>query len=130
MYRDGDKVYMTKTELEGYRQEQRFQRSMQQAQHDMTTGPGNQVARDLGTTTAVGAGMVASKRFRYIIQVPLHFIMGYFVCLIGFIMLAAYGIIEMDGALEPLAYPFFASLVWTGIYVALRTIPKWRALNN
>lgn len=123
MYRDGDKIYMTKTELQDYRQDQRLQRSMQKAQYDMTTGLGNGVARDLGTTAAVGAGMIFSKRFRYIVQVPLHFFMG--VCVVAF-GLACVGV----SGFTVLVLALVISFVWTGIYVALRTVPKWRALNR
>ena len=73
------------------------------------------------TTTAIALGMFFNERFRYFVQALLHLPMSFFAVFV------AYAFIDptiSEGDL--FRNCVIGALIWTGLYIALRTIPKWR----
>ncbi|MEU3017194.1 MULTISPECIES: hypothetical protein [unclassified Nocardiopsis] len=78
----------------------------------------------------VGVRMVRDRRFRYITQAVLHFPMAFFV---AFCFVMAYGgeqasILQEFG--RGVLIGLIVAVVWTAVYVVLRTRPKLRRLHQ
>lgn len=77
-----------------------------------------ETASDLAVVGGLAVGAVVFPHLRYILQALLHFPMAWVV---------AWFILNEFTGLQPLSalgYSVLISIVWSGLYIALRTIPK------
>ena len=81
--------------------------------------------RDMATIGLVGIGMARNKKFRYTVQALIHLPIAFMVSI-----LAAIGINQGELSGAGFGWAVLATVVWTGLYIALRTVPKWRKLNR
>ncbi|WP_431871525.1 hypothetical protein [Nocardiopsis eucommiae] len=97
----------------------------------VVNAPGDAFVGAVRTTGGIAAGgvgfgvrMVRDLRFRYIMQAVLHFPMAFIVVL--FLANTRMSLAFGQGALVALA----VAVVWTAVYIVLRTRPKLRRLNQ
>lgn len=122
-----------------------YEHAMAQAGQRLGDIPG-QVARDAVVNTAgvtvgtvaVTAGMIASRKFRYVVQVILHFPMSFAVLFVTSTLVLWKTVYKeySDGSkleefiLTGFIIAFIGAIIWTTAYVSLRTRVKWRKLKG
>lgn len=118
--------------LEDARRDLEWQQAKAKFSNDMSNAPADAVRGAVGDMVTiglvgagVGIGMAKNKKFRYGVQAFLHLPMAFVVALMTIFMLN-----PGEAELSFLWWAIVISIVWTGLYVALRTVPKWRRLNR
>ena len=103
------------------KEDREFQRRMAELPNQIAKDSVKAVAGTAVVGAAVGAGMFFNEKFKYFVQALLHFPMAFFV--VGF----ASAVIDHGiDSTDLLRNALIGSLIWTALYIILRTIPKWR----
>ena len=141
-------VQPTEDEWRKLDRDRQFRVGMGRVSSNLDSNLSNAARSGVGATAAmlVGGGVltygaIRSKKIRYVLQAILHlpfsWILAWSVCL--YVSLrwldadsADSGSITMDGFTDTSLKCWIAasviSIVWTALYVCLRTVPKWRRL--
>lgn len=133
-YHGGWKVSGLDRDIEKARRNQKFSRDMGDISSRATGSIAGQAAKTTGGVllggAAVGLGMIANFRFRYLVQVVLHLIMAFVVVYVAAMI---FGASETTGLSNEefrqwvgskVMVGVIGSAIWTAIYVIFRTIPK------
>lgn len=122
-----------------------FHQDMARIEANASDGIANAVSTGVAGSAGlvIGAGaltyaMVKDKKIRYAVQVIIHLVVTWFLV---YAIVFASGIpgADTDSAgndewtalfIRSWAIASIASLIWTGVYIRLRTVPKWRRLNE
>lgn len=131
------------------RRNAQFEQDMSRISGQVVNAPGDALAGAARTTGGIAAGgigvgvrMVRDRRFRYIMQAVLHFPMAFFVVFffaatrkIASIEYSAMAHEEAQAAsAQALGHGaligLIVAVVWTAVYIVLRTRPKLHRLNQ